>query len=60
MGRRLNRTYGKRPNISWADEDTIVYGGKPIPLGKTQDLAQGLISEAQEALGEADLWTNTA
>ena len=52
MGRKLNKAYGRPPNIYWADEDTIVYRGMPIPLAKLQLLAQGIITEAEEALNE--------
>ncbi|KFY94163.1 hypothetical protein V498_04016 [Pseudogymnoascus sp. VKM F-4517 (FW-2822)] len=52
MGRKLNKAYGRPPNIHWADEDTIVYRGMPIPLAKLQLLAEGVIAEAEEALHE--------
>ncbi|OBT70627.1 hypothetical protein VF21_10672, partial [Pseudogymnoascus sp. 05NY08] len=52
MGRKLNKAYGRPPNIYWADEDTIVYRGMPIPLAKLQLLAKGVIAEAEEALDE--------
>ncbi|KFZ23152.1 hypothetical protein V502_02369 [Pseudogymnoascus sp. VKM F-4520 (FW-2644)] len=52
MGRKLNKAYGRPPNIYWADEGTIVYRGMPIPLAKLQLLAEGVIAEAEEALNE--------
>jgi len=52
MGRKLNKAYGRPPNIYWADHDTIVYLGMPIPLAKVQELAQGMILEVEEALNE--------
>ncbi|OBT70672.1 hypothetical protein VF21_10374 [Pseudogymnoascus sp. 05NY08] len=52
MGRKLNKAYGRPPNIYWADEDTIVYCSMLIPLAKLQLLAEGVIAEAEEALDE--------
>ncbi|OBT60336.1 hypothetical protein VE03_10342 [Pseudogymnoascus sp. 23342-1-I1] len=55
MGRKLNKAYGRPPNIYRADEDTIVYRYMPNPLAKLQLLAKGVIAEAEEALNELTL-----
>lgn len=59
IGRQLNKVYSRPGNIFWADADTIVYNRKHILLAKVQDLAKGVIFEAQEALDKLIFWKTT-